>query len=810
MVKFTEHMGTLQGIASMSLKRTTLLKTLLVIVPALLLAFVVQPAIAQAETYTVTYEAGEGLEIKGDQATSEQVVSGKSPTNVPTTTNIDPYRYMFWTADVGIYVERTGYFAAGTPFRADQIYSAIVTSDITFTAQAYPGRFSGFRVVYITDGNGSVSHGYELVMSGDDGKLKNIPTLTPNAGYLLDYWVADTAVELDGDNVSAGTHLTADQMNDLSLNASTTFTAHFKHTATVTYTTDGNGEVPTRSEEVVLDTTAYQDATEVAAGLASSISASANTHYEFAYWTANVDVYEISSEKLVAVPANTELNTTSYYVTGPTTYTAHFKRVDPYTITYTVDENGDEFPTGANTESVDEGSSPTDVPTPYAKDPTKYTFAYWTADVAVTLNDGTTIDMGKPITYDQVGEVKVTSDITFTAHFRQKTCTVIYKPGEGGKVTKTDEQLTLGTAYDLSDGSGTVFAARPSGAAPVANKNYVFDGWTWDVDVYEETTSETSSTPVMTPVSAAPSGSALDEDLPSYYYVAGDVTYTAHFKKVRGVVTYETDGNGSVKPTSETVAFTEQVINSQGDKAMAGTPTGSATTPNKDYEFAYWTSNVDVIKASDLSIISAEDPITNEQLLSGLLITKDATFTAHFKQTTPLTYTVTYTSAGNGSVNPTSEQVAEGDSPKGPTTITPDAGFEFSHWTADKDVVVANEDATQAISLTANDNEAEPQAATTTITAGDTITSEQFSRILVADDVEFEAHFKEIKVDPEPEPKPVDPDNPDGGDTIKPTDGTTGKLTPKTGDTLPGATTAVALGAGVAVAGAALLKKRCR
>ena len=180
---------------------------------------------------------------------------------------------------------------------------------------------------------------------------------------------------------------------------------------------------------------------------------------------------------------------------------------------------------------------------------------------------------------------------------------------------------------------------------------------------------------------------------------------------------------------------------------------------------------------------------------------EDVTFTAHFKRTPP--YTVTYTSAGNGIVSPTSEQVAaEGDSPKGPTTITPDAGYEFSHWVADKDVEVANEDATQAISLTAN--EADAQAATTTITAGQPITPEQFGRILMADDVEFEAHFKEIKVDPEPEP--VNPDS--GDDTIKPADGANGKLTPKTGDTLPGATAAVVLGAGVVVAGATLLKKR--
>ena len=459
-------------------------------------------------------------------------------------------------------------------------------------------------------------------------------------------------------------------------------------------------------------------------------------------------------------------------------------------------------------EYVVDGESPTFVrseDTPprglavYADD--GWEFTYWTADKEVELLDSakTTISEGKPITQADLLLIKVTSDLTLTAHFKQLKGDVTYTTDGNGSVTPGFETVTF--TEQTVDSQGTkAMAGTPTGATTKPKEGYALGYWRASKDVINASD-----------LSIIYAGNHItDEQMHGGLLITEDTEFKAYFE-CASTVTYKTDGHGEI--LSDT---TEQVIRNESYfKAEDLTTTLKVGMPGKpqiaasaNYAFDYWTADQDVYNlawsdARDtylLEKVEADTPLTTEQLAS-YYVADDTTFTAHFKRTAP--YTVTYTSAGNGTVSPTSEQVEEGDSPKGPTTITPDAGYEFSHWTADKDVVVANEDATQAISLTANDNAADAQAATTTITAGQPITPEQFGRILMADDVEFEAHFKQTSVDPEPEPV-----NPDGGDTIKPADGEGGKLTPKTGDTLPATTAAVALGAGVVVAGVALLRKR--
>ena len=180
-----------------------------------------------------------------------------------------------------------------------------------------------------------------------------------------------------------------------------------------------------------------------------------------------------------------------------------------------------------------------------------------------------------------------------------------------------------------------------------------------------------------------------------------------------------------------------------------------------------------------MKAIQPDEEITTLDSAYGYYIAEDTTFTAHFKRTTP--YVITYETDGNGTVNPTSEEVENAfDCPTGSTPVA-NENFEFSHWTANKEVVIGIEDAQ-------------------TIAAGDPITTEQLKQVIVTDDITFMAHFVAKDVDPEP----ADPDDSDDK-TVKPA---SDKPVPKTGDTLPGAMAAVALGAGAVVAGSALLKKR--
>ena len=788
--------------------------------------------------FTVTYKGESGNYcwiIYSDDSTctdlhdpTEDVISGYTPFFADSTQSppreyavytADGFVFDHWIADVDVTLYKGDPTAeqtikAGDPITQAQMLSITVDKDITLTAQCDLAEYT----VTFDPGKGTLPNGMEATQKV---KYDNSPTFVQDAypndsSYEFDCWTASVPVTLTtGKTIAKGDPLTSDEVGKVRVTSAITFTANYKlKPATVTYKSSTGGLVAPGGESVDLDERKIltPGTGEITVGDISGATASPDsTNYEFDYWEADQDVYVFNYDTamLETVDAGTKLKTTnilsSYYVDRDTTFTAYFKQTTPntYTVTYTVDENGDEFPTGTDTESVDEGSSPVSVPTPVAKDTTKYTFNYWTADVAVTLNDGTTIAKGNSITSDQIGKVKVTSNITFKAQFQQVKGTATYTTDGNGSVSPASKTLD----FDVQTLYGPAGAAITGSTLKPAT-GYEFDYWTADQDVYTDVTA--------TSIRLISKGFMItSEDLQAGIFITKDTTFEAHFKRAKVTVAYKTDDHGVVGKAGESVGLSSTYPLRDGSGELAvGRATGTTPSPNENYEFAYWTADRVVYDTVNdggviyLVPVPLETRLTTYQL-SYYYVAGETTFTAHFKRTPP--YTVTYTSAGNGTVSPTSEQVeAEGDSPKGPTTITPDAGYEFSHWTADKDVEVANEDATQAISLTSNDNGADAQAATTTITAGQPITPEQFSRILMADDVEFEAHFKQTSVDPDPEPEPVNPDGGDdsGSDTIKPADGADGKVVPKTGDALPGATAAVALGAGVAVAGAALLKKR--
>lgn len=89
-------------------------------------------------------------------------------------------------------------------------------------------------------------------------------------------------------------------------------------------------------------------------------------------------------------------------------------------------------------------------------------------------------------------------------------------------------------------------------------------------------------------------------------------------------------------------------------------------------------------------------------------------------------YKVNYTAGEGGSVDPSSEDVPSGNNPAG-STQTPADGYEFDHWTADKDV-------------TLNDG--------TIIKAGEKITEEQIKNIIVHDNINFTAHYSKVEATP--------------------------------------------------------------
>ncbi len=581
----------------MKFKRTTILKALLAIVPALLLALILQPSVALGEnTYTLTYSADGCTFTKGTtQCTSysEQVSSGSCPADSPTTVTTDAYHaFIGFTADVDLYVRNVGYFPAGTTIQFSMIKSVIVTQDTILTAHGSTDTSyrSQWHITYVTDANrhGSVDPSGEWV--ADPGSTyRSFPsgsTPTPDTGYELDYWTVATGT------MDSGTVI----CNNVCL-----------------YNTDGT----------LLRTIAASD----------HLTSDQVKHLGFEYGKeANI------------------------------TLVAHFKRTASYTVTYATAGHGSVSPTS---EQVQEGSSPAGA-TPTAN--TGYEFDYWTASIDVQIpsesgGDTITIAKGEKITTEQLKQVWVTDDTTFTAHFRKA----------------------------------------------VAN------------------------------------------------------------------VTYETDGNGTVDPTSDRIAL--DAVSCRG----AVDADSITLSPNPGFRLAYWTADKPIYYKLDENTwaeIEANTPVDD---LTDIYVADDTTFTANLER---YAYAITYKTAGGGTVSPETELVELGDYPVG-CTITPNKGYEFDYWTAN-------------VALEIDDgNNTDPQVeGATTIAAGDPITDEQLKLALLNDDVILTAHFKQTAVDP------------DDGDAIKPADGTNGKLTPKTGDTLPGATAAVALGAGVLAVGAALVRKR--
>lgn len=84
-----------------------------------------------------------------------------------------------------------------------------------------------------------------------------------------------------------------------------------------------------------------------------------------------------------------------------------------YNVKYVSDENG--RITGLADEDVPSGDNPSgSESTPNDN----YALDYWTADKDVTLDDGTVIKIGEPITMEQIKRVVVNEDLVFTAHHK--------------------------------------------------------------------------------------------------------------------------------------------------------------------------------------------------------------------------------------------------------------------------------------------------------------------------------------------------------------------------------------------------------
>ncbi|MBR3319152.1 InlB B-repeat-containing protein, partial [Candidatus Saccharibacteria bacterium] len=217
----------------------------------------------------------------------------------------------------------------------------------------------------------------------------------------------------------------------------------------------------------------------------------------------------------------------------------------------------------------------------------------------------------------------------------------------------------------------------------VSSGNYIYSQ-------YDTSTGAYMASPDIHNIYLKTSTTAQAEGLNIIFGFATNAGSSIRYYAQQYTVTYDSDSNGTISgKTSETVV-------------SGNNPTGSSSTPNTGYEFKRWTANKNVT-LTDGTTIAAGQPLTSAQVKK-VVVNANIKFTA-IHETMKLA--VTYKSDDNGTITgKTNETVNYNNNPTG-SESTPEPGFVFDHWVADKDVVLTNGD---------------------TIVAGNPITDEQVAQ----------------------------------------------------------------------------------
>ena len=136
-----------------------------------------------------------------------------------------------------------------------------------------------------------------------------------------------------------------------------------------------------------------------------------------------------------------------------------------FVVKYVSDDNGSI--TGIGEEDIISGRNPSGSSSKPKED---FEFAYWKADVDVTLGDGTTVEAGNKLTSDQVKQVVVEENITFTAIHEDSEDESVSAP-DTGAFTSTESLTPV-----ILSISGIAVVALIAGLLPkFAHKKVKFD-----------------------------------------------------------------------------------------------------------------------------------------------------------------------------------------------------------------------------------------------------------------------------------------------------------------------------------------------
>jgi uncharacterized repeat protein (TIGR02543 family) len=258
--------------------------------------------------------------------------------------------------------------------------------------------------------------------------------------------------------------------------------------------------------------------------------------------------------------------------------------------------------------------------------------------IAGTIPGSTPVDIVVNTLADPLGTSLPTGQSTgSTVTVTGEVYTLTVTNGGNGTVTSAPPGIDCGTdcEEDYNEGTEVTLTAAP-------DKGYQFDGWTGDCDINGNVTMDADRT----------CGAIFSFDIPTY-------TLTVN------------------PPTNGTITSNPVGINCGTDcteEYEAGTSVALTATPDTGYQFDGWTGDCDV-----------DGNVTMDA---------DRTCGATFSILPPITYQLTVTNGGNGTVTSSpagidcgtdcTEEYEAGTSVA--LTATPDTGYQFDGWTGDCDV----------------------------------------------------------------------------------------------------------------------------